>query len=393
MILPKEGDDLEMDSKQIAKDIRTAIKKGDSDKVVELIGTNKEYLNMMTPFGTWLHVAASRGELDIVKKLIELGVNINTPGGVYGGGALNEAATAGHIEIVKYLLSCGAHMDVSEPERNPLFGAISNGHVDIVKLLIESGIDTKVKYNGETMKEMDALAFAKEQGQEEIIMLLEHHYGSSVTTTMDDINKDHHIEILEHIAKYFGPVKNTISETIPGSRVSVNIHIIPPSMDKDFLTLITTGMSDQPMDYSNEEDVFKYAELLLKLPSNWLVEKDHIKDQNHYWPLGWLRKIAHIPHIYDGWLDEGVILPNGEPPQPFATNTKLSCFMVCKPQELGLETVLTNQGKINIYTIVPIYEEERELAMVKGFEYLLMRLKDKGITDVLDIHRVNVGML
>ena len=80
-------------------------------------------------------------KLDIVK-LVELGSNINTLGGVYGG-ALNEAASEGHIDIVRYLLSCGADMDTSEPERNPLFGAISNEHVDIAKLLIESGIDTK----------------------------------------------------------------------------------------------------------------------------------------------------------------------------------------------------------------------------------------------------------
>jgi len=56
-----------MDSKQIAKEIQSAIKNGDIDKVTELIGTNNTYLNMMIPFGTWLHVAASRGQLDIVK--------------------------------------------------------------------------------------------------------------------------------------------------------------------------------------------------------------------------------------------------------------------------------------------------------------------------------------
>ncbi len=100
-------------------------------------------------------------------------------------------------------------------------------------------------------------------------------------------------------------------------------------MNKDFVTLVTTGMSDEPMDYSNEESVFKYSELLLKLPSSWIVEKDNIKDQDLFWPLGWLRKVAHIPHIYNGWIEEGVILPNGEPPQPFASNTKLSCIMVC----------------------------------------------------------------
>ncbi|MCM3169380.1 suppressor of fused domain protein [Peribacillus frigoritolerans] len=382
-----------MDNKQVAKEIRSAIKKGNIEKVVELIGTNAEHLNMMTPFGTWLHVAASRGELNIVKKLIELGSNINVLGGVYGGGALNEAASAGHIDIVRYLLSCRADMDVSEPERNPLFGAISNGHVEIAKLLIESGIDTDVKYSGESKKDMDALTFAREQGQEEIVKLLENQKGWSTTVTeTNDNDQDHRNVILEHVVKYFGPIKNTISETVPGSRVSVNIHIIPPAINKDFITLVTTGMSDQPMDYSDKESVLKYAELLLKLPSSWIVGNENIKDQNHYWPLGWLRKVAHIPHIYDGWLEEGVILPNGEPPQPFASNTKLSCIMVCRPKESEMDNVYTKQGNIHFYTLIPIYEEERNLALEKGHEYLLKRMSEKGISDVLDIHRVNVGI-
>ncbi len=59
-----------MDKMQISKEIRSAIKSGNLEKVVELIDGNVEVLNMITPFGTWLHVAASRGQLDIVKKLI-----------------------------------------------------------------------------------------------------------------------------------------------------------------------------------------------------------------------------------------------------------------------------------------------------------------------------------
>ena len=377
-----------MDSKLVAKEIRLAIKKGDVERVVELIGSDTELLNLMTPFGTWLHVAASRGELNIVKKLIELGLNINIPGGVYDGGALNEAASGGHIDVVRYILSHGSNLDLSEPEKNPLFGAISNGHVDIAKLLIDSGIDIGVKYTGESMKLMDALAFAREQSQEDIVKLLENQVGQTFT----DNNQDHHDEILKHVTNYFGPIKNTITETVPGSNVSVNIHIIPPSMNNDFVTLITTGMCDEPMDYSKEESVFKYAELLLKLPSSWIVEKDNMKDQNNYWPLGWLRKVAHIPHIYNGWLEEGVIIPNGEPPQPFASDTKLSCILVCRPKEPGLDKVQTKQGNINIYALIPIYEEERNLALEKGYEYLLEKMSEKDISDVLDIQRVNVGI-
>jgi hypothetical protein len=161
-----------MDDKQIAKEIRIAIKQGDVDRVSFLIGHEKARLHMMTPFGTWLHVAAAHGQLEILKLLLDLGIDINTYGGISGGGPLNEAASEGHIEIVAYLLSKGAKLDETEPEKNPLFSAIHGGHVAIAKLLIDKGIDTTVKYSGPSMSNMDALAFAQERGQDEIAKML-----------------------------------------------------------------------------------------------------------------------------------------------------------------------------------------------------------------------------
>lgn len=162
-----------MDEKEIAKEVRGAIKKDDLIKVKELIEADLQRLNIMTPFGTWLHVAASFGRLDIVKFLVSSGIDVNRCGGTFDASAINRAASEGHIDIVDYLLIQGAELDVSEPEKNPLFGAIYGGHLSIVKLLIEHGIDTQVKYTGKSMKGMDALAFARERGQTEIAGFLQ----------------------------------------------------------------------------------------------------------------------------------------------------------------------------------------------------------------------------
>ncbi len=157
-----------MDMAQAIREIRNAIKAKDSAGAVSLLKMNPNYLNVVTPFGTWLHVAASLGDVDVVKYLVSQGVDLNVRSGVFDAAAIKEAASDGHIEIVRFLLSHGAEMDVSDPERNPLFGAIYGGHLDIVKLLVESGIDVHVKYTGSSMKDMDALAFARERGQLEI---------------------------------------------------------------------------------------------------------------------------------------------------------------------------------------------------------------------------------
>ena len=81
-----------------------------------------------------------------------------------------------------------------------------------------------------------------------------------------------------------------------------------------------------------------------------------------------------------------------EPPQPFAENTRLSCMMVCRPKESELSNTNIKQRNIRMYTLIPIYEEERNLALEKGYDYLLKKMNEKGISDVLNLHRINVGI-
>ncbi|WP_026562034.1 ankyrin repeat domain-containing protein [Bacillus sp. J37] len=157
-----------MDKKNLNKAIRSAIKLGDLKEVQELIGDDKEILNTMTAFGTWLHVAAKQGHFEIVKFLIDKGIDIDAKGGTFDASALNLAAGAGQLEIVKYLIESGAELDESLAKRNPLFGAIYGGHKEVVELLVDSGIDISVRYTGESMKDMDAYEYAREFGQTEI---------------------------------------------------------------------------------------------------------------------------------------------------------------------------------------------------------------------------------
>ncbi len=161
-----------MDYKQIIRDIFDAIEENEAEKVLYLFDLCPESLNEITPFGTWLHVAASEGQTEIVKKLIDLGLDVNKKGGTYLGGSLNEATTEGHYNTAVYLLSRGAELDTSDSRSNPLFGAILSGNKDIVKLLLDSGIDASVRYTGDYMQNMDAYDFAIERGQTEIAEML-----------------------------------------------------------------------------------------------------------------------------------------------------------------------------------------------------------------------------
>ena len=48
---------------------------------------------------------------------------------------------------------------------NPLFARIVGRSPEVAYLLLERGIDTRVRYNTETMKNMDAVAFAMMWGR------------------------------------------------------------------------------------------------------------------------------------------------------------------------------------------------------------------------------------
>ena len=81
-----------VDKTKIAKDIRSAIKNDQLDTLRDLLDKEPEMLTWMTPFGTWLHVAAAHGHLEIVKLLINAGIDINAQGGTFSTNALERAA-------------------------------------------------------------------------------------------------------------------------------------------------------------------------------------------------------------------------------------------------------------------------------------------------------------
>ena len=172
------GDD-RVNDLQLKQAIYLAIQQGKSDNVALLIDENKNAIAMTTPFGTWLHVAASLGNLPIMKLFLKKGIDINVKGGVLGGNALNYAASRGQLEAVKFLFSRGGEFDTSDPTRNPLFSAIVSGHLSVAKFLIEKGIDISVKYSGENMKNTGALEFATKHQQWDIARLLTGRTGPS----------------------------------------------------------------------------------------------------------------------------------------------------------------------------------------------------------------------
>jgi hypothetical protein len=195
-----------------------------------------------------------------------------------------------------------------------------------------------------------------------------------------------------HIEQYVGTPGNVFHELL-SDLVHIDVHMVEPTTERNYFTLVTSGMSDRAMKAPDERSDCQYAELVVCLPRSWPLSQKDFEDENNYWPIRWLKILARLPHEYQTWLFGSHTVPNGDPPKPFAKNTGLCCALLLRPVLFAEEflTLTVNADKtIHFLSFVPIYREEMELKMREGLAPFLERLENAGVTELLDLQRPNV---
>jgi len=87
---------------------------------------------------TALMWACLQGELDLAKRLIARGAQVNQAGWT----PLHYAAIAGHLSVVQYLLERNAYIDAPSPNQStPLMVAARQKQTTVAKYLVEAGAD------------------------------------------------------------------------------------------------------------------------------------------------------------------------------------------------------------------------------------------------------------
>lgn len=126
-----------------------------------------------------LHAAAVHGDLNSVKKCIEIdGCSVDLLDD-FNQTALFHAAWWGHALIVNYLLSKGAQINIcNKLGLTALYWAVNHGHLAIAKQLLACGADVSIAgINGWTVLHEAALL-----GNKDMYMLLANH-GACETST------------------------------------------------------------------------------------------------------------------------------------------------------------------------------------------------------------------
>jgi hypothetical protein len=201
-------------------------------------------------------------------------------------------------------------------------------------------------------------------------------------------------EIELHFEKHFGPT-DTVFHEIVSDLVHLDVYTIRPTRQRNYWTLFTIGMSALAMTPPPGAEEQKWAELVLYLPSDWDLDRLKISPppndlERWYWPVRWLKMIARLPHEYKTWLAAGHTIPNGDPPAPFARETKLCCWLLLPPISVSPEArriELSDGRAVNLFALHALHIEEVTLKLHKGLDALLDALERANISEVLALDR------
>ena len=132
-----------------------------------LVGDNVDLVKALEE-RKMIHLAAERGDVDVVRVLVKCGVSI-TSADENGELAIHYAAGAGQLEVIKFLLEAGSEIDApGKMKRTPLIYAAGEGHDEVVLLLCEKGAIVDYKCStGST-----ALDLALDHGRIPVVCLL-----------------------------------------------------------------------------------------------------------------------------------------------------------------------------------------------------------------------------
>lgn len=142
--------------------LNIALREGNTKVVAQFLAHPDLKVNLANALGeTPLMMAALKGEVDWMRKLLDRGAEVDRP----GWAPLHYAASGPGTAAVQLLLERGATLDARSPNgTTPLMMAAKYGAIDAAHLLVERGADAKLRNE----LDFDAAAFARQAGRDRL---------------------------------------------------------------------------------------------------------------------------------------------------------------------------------------------------------------------------------
>ena len=163
-----------------------------------------------------------------------------------------------------------------------------------------------------------------------------------------------------HIETIRGPIEKVIHET-DGTKLFTDVLVVSPTPEYEYYTLVTSGMSFQPMSPPPMSNLPTHtrAEIYLHLPKDWKLDAESLRHTQWSWPVAWLLYVARYPHLSHEWLGYGCYM-NCEELAGMGESSFSGCMLLSSLREcpdLG-EVELNPLQHVFYYNLFPAYKEE-----------------------------------
>ena len=250
------------------QEIEEAVKGGDLITVKKLLHSNPELLHYENANKEALiHLAAGRGHTEIVKLLLEKGIDINTKT-KWGWTPLLYAINFRKVETSKLLLEKGANPNQNNVWRQtPLHFAAMTGMVSITKLLINKGAEI----NATTEEGITPLHYAAQRGRNDVVEIL---IKSGANINVKDVGgitpimyacQSGHYETFETLVQKGADIETTdcIGRTLlHKASINGNFRTVEFLLNKNIKINLKDNHGHEPLYYAAKHGHKKVAELL-----------------------------------------------------------------------------------------------------------------------------------
>lgn len=201
-----------------------------------------------------------------------------------------------------------------------------------------------------------------------------------------------HLDVITtHVERYVGPVDHVFHELV-SDLIHLDVLVCLARPERPYHLLITSGVSDKPMNAPPGAEDLRLAELVIALPESWPLDEQSFEDEKNYWPVRWLKLVGRLPHEYETWIGWGHTIPNGDPPEKLP-GTDFIGVMLDLPYGLPVEFArlpLESGDTLNFYTLIPLHSDEMSLKLREGAEKIADAFQEKEIPFPLDVHRPSI---
>lgn len=157
----------------------------------------------------------------------------------------------------------------------------------------------------------------------------------------------------------------------------IDLYMFPPDGQRDFVAVLTGGMSDLPMAVPDRSAADPHIELIMGI------------GQHQHWATNLLKLVAEYPFDQGTFYDAHHTVPFGG---ELGDGSSLSAFLLVRPHFLpeGLASFECGGKRIGFLQAVPITTLEHEFAVAEGSDKLEALLEKHGYLITRDPNRQSV---